>query len=204
VFAAIAVAAVIAGGTIAAVTSAQTAGNKPTHHRVAQGLIVQSAAYLGITQAQLRRQLLAGRSLGQIAAATGGRSEAGLIDALERARKAQLQSASRRLGTVITNYVQRPGGPLARPAQVSVLTAARYLGLTRAQLRSELRSGRSLGQIANSTAGRSQAGLIATILAFRKRTIAARVAAHALTPAQARQRLAGAEARIRRQVDRRR
>ncbi|HEY4427157.1 MAG TPA: hypothetical protein VGN08_03040 [Solirubrobacteraceae bacterium] len=48
--------------------------------------------YLGISRAQLHKELRAGRSLAQIADATPGKSAAGLIDALVVARKAALHA----------------------------------------------------------------------------------------------------------------
>lgn len=52
-------------------------------------------AYLGLSVAQLRARSRGGRSLAQIARATAGRSEAGLIDAVFDARRRQLQRAVR-------------------------------------------------------------------------------------------------------------
>ena len=50
-------------------------------------------------QQQLRAELRSGRTLAQVASATGGKSEAGLIEALVAAKKAALQ-ASVRAGTI--------------------------------------------------------------------------------------------------------
>ena len=62
----------------------------------------------------------------------------------------------------------RRGGTLA--------TAAGYLGLSPAQLRSELRSGKSLAEIANATRGKSKAGLIGALEAAPKERLAAAAA----------------------------
>ncbi len=51
------------------------------------------AGYLGLSTAQLRADLRAGHSLAQIAAATPGRSGAGLIEARVSAREANLKAA---------------------------------------------------------------------------------------------------------------
>ena len=60
-----------------------------------------------------------------------------------------------------------------------------YLGLPAHQVRKELRSGMSLGEIANSTAGKSRDGLIADLDGKAADRIAAAVAAGKLTQAQA-------------------
>jgi hypothetical protein len=52
-----------------------------------------AAHYLGVSTAELRADLHAGRSLAQIAAATPGKSAAGLIDARVASREATLQAA---------------------------------------------------------------------------------------------------------------
>src|SRR5205823_6434367 len=52
--------------------------------------------------------------------------------------------------------------------------AASYLGLPQAQLEAELRSGRSLAQIADSTPGRSVAGLIDALIAHKRERLAKR------------------------------
>ncbi len=67
-----------------------------------------------------------------------------------------------------THHHKGPAGPL--------VTAAGYLGLSTTQLRSELRSGKSLAQIANSTPGKSQAGLVEVLVSADKRKLAAAAA----------------------------
>src|SRR5207244_1948625 len=63
--------------------------------------------------------------------------------------------------------------------------AATYLGVTEAELRTQLESGKSLAQIANATNGKSANGLIAALVADAKKDIAAAVSAGNLTQAQA-------------------
>jgi hypothetical protein len=58
----------------------------------------------------------------------------------------------------------------------TLATAADYLGLSQQRLRSELSSGRSLAQIANSTSGKSSAGLIAVLETIKKQQLAAAAA----------------------------
>ncbi len=196
----------LGGGTLAAVTAADPAAKTASHHR-STGALGTAAGYLGVSRAQLRAELNAGKSLAEIANATSGRSAAGLIEALVTARKAQLATAAAELPKHVAAEVQRTGGPGAggptrarHPGQASVV--ARYLGLGRSQLWAELRSGKSLGQIAASTPGKSEAGLIEALVAARTARIQARVASGKITQSQANQRLAHLSSRVKSQVDR--
>jgi len=168
----VAVVAAIAGVTAAVVTAAQPAA----HHRTT-GALATAAAYLGSSPAQLRTELQSGKSLAAIANATAGRSEAGLIAALEAARKARLAAVAATLPSLITAQVHRVGGPAARHGRAgarvagrghALAAAASYLGVSAAQLRGELRSGHTLAQLAKASAGRSEAGLIEALVAARK------------------------------------
>lgn len=60
-----------------------------------------------------------------------------------------------------------------------------YLGLPADQVKQQLRAGKSLGDIANSTAGKSRDGLLADLDAKAKDRIQAAVAAGKITQAQA-------------------
>jgi hypothetical protein len=75
---------------------------------------------------------------------------------------------------------------LRLPAVGAVAVASRYLGIARAPLRAALRSGRTLGEIADSVPGRSARGLIVAIVAAREIALEARVRAGRLAPALAR------------------
>lgn len=52
-----------------------------------------ASAYLGLTADQMRTQLQAGKSLGEIADATAGKSRAGLVDTLTKAGNARIDQA---------------------------------------------------------------------------------------------------------------
>jgi hypothetical protein len=175
--------AVLAGVTAAAVMAAQPAAKHTHHHRSSREhrkgrMLAAAASYLSTTTAQLRSQLQSGKSLAEIANATSGKSAQGLIHALEAADKQKLQAAGAKLSAHITAKVDRPG--LANP---TVRAATSYLGLSAVQLRSDLRSGKSLAQVANSTSGKSEAGLVQAIVAARKTALAADVSAGAVTQA---------------------
>src|SRR5437763_1090174 len=124
----------------------------------------------------LAGKLSSGQSLAEIAAATPGRSVAGLIEALVTAKRAALAAIAAKLPQRVRAEVERPGGPrraaaLARargashvarhharvpPAHRLIATpgfraAASYLGMSAVQLQSELESGRTLAAIASAT-----------------------------------------------------
>jgi hypothetical protein len=71
---------------------------------------------------------------------------------------------------------------LTRGGGTNVVTG--YLGISAAQLRADLKSGRTLAQIADATPGKSAAGLVQALTAAAKSKLDAAVAAHRLTPAQ--------------------
>jgi hypothetical protein len=180
----LALSAVLAAVTMAAVTIADPAG-----HRRSSPLVT-AASYLGVSTAQLKSELRSGKSLGEIANATSGRSSTGLIDTLLAAARARLAAAQANLPKRVAAQVNRPGG------RHGPSVAAGYLGLTPAQLRAELRSGRTLAQIADATSGKSAAGLIDALVAARTAKLAARVAAGALTKSQQAARVAKLRRRV--------
>ena len=61
-------------------------------HHGGEGLTA-AAAYLGLTEAQLRTQLESGKSLADIAKATSGKTVAGLVQAMVAAEKAELDNS---------------------------------------------------------------------------------------------------------------
>jgi hypothetical protein len=209
-----AVAALLAGGSIAAV-SAIGQGNPHKHAGAHRGLhrghardLAAAAAYLGVSTSQLSAQLSTGKTLAQIADASEGKSAAGLTEALIAARKAQLSVVAAKLSQRVTAEVNRPGGP-GRPAGASMrLTAlfsaparpgsvaADYLELSPARLQAQLRSGKTLAQVADATAGKSTAGLIDALVAARRSRLAAATAAGRLTQARQSKRLARLDKRM--------
>jgi hypothetical protein len=57
-----------------------------------------------------------------------------------------------------------------------IRTAATYLGLSGAQLQSDLQSGKTLAQVADTTSGKSSAGLIAALVAEKRAWLAKQAA----------------------------
>lgn len=158
------------------------------------------ATYLGLTPAKLRAELVAGKSLAQIATAQG-KSVSGLENVIYTTVQTRLDRAvangrltaareQRLLATLKAHLddIVNHTGPLGRhpggkgPRQFGAAVAA-YLGVTPAKLRAELASGKSLAQIATAH-GKSVDGLKATILAATKTRLDRLVAANELTSAQ--------------------
>jgi hypothetical protein len=220
-----AIAALIAGAIVAVVaatgsdhgtpkgSSALAGRNGQTRLPPLGGDLKLAVTYLGIDPAKLVEALRSGRTLAQVADATPGRSATGLIDRIVASRQAALAAAVRSGGLTAAQQkaalatlrgrvrvrVDRVGGypsvvgrrPVRAPA-----AAAAYLAIGQAQLRTELRSGRTLAQLANGTPGRSARGMIEAIVAATKVRLAAAVAAGRLTQASERQMLANLQQRV--------
>ena len=94
-----AVALLLAGGAIAAVTA--TGRSTARHPRAGLGLRARAggrdlrtaSSYLGIPVSQLESELRSGKSLAQIVQAAPGHSVVGLVDALVAAKRARLAKA---------------------------------------------------------------------------------------------------------------
>ena len=155
------------------------------------------AAYLDLTPAELREQLRSGKTLAQIAVAQG-KTVSGLEAAIStdvqahldravaggRLSAAQEQAILTRLKTRLDDIVNHAFPPLTRPLRPRLGGAVTaYLGLTAAQLRTELRAGKSLAQIATQH-GKAVAGLKSAILDAVKTRLDRAVAGGRLSPAQ--------------------
>jgi len=174
---------------VAAVRDSETKGNGGEVKRILGGLFEESAKYLGLTMADLKTKL-PGTSLGAIADKTAGKSRAGLVADLqntanaaidkalaankitkEQSDKAKAEAPGQIAKFVDHVYEQRTPKTTTRALKVSefvgdVFGAARdYLGITQADLTKALREGKSLGDIANATAGKSKDGLVAQLTA---------------------------------------
>jgi hypothetical protein len=157
------------------------------------------AAYLGLTEDELRAQLESGKTLAQIASAQG-KSVSGLEDVIYADMKthldqavadgkltaAQEQAMLADLRSHIDDMVNDSG------PQVTVKgvgggpfgdAAATYLGLTPDELRAQIDSGKTLAQVA-ADQGKSVDGLKAAIIAGAKTELDRAVAAGKITAAQ--------------------
>ena len=161
-------------------------GNKGSYFTAA-------AAYIGITEAQLRTELGTDKSLADVAVAHG-KTRDGLIAALVAAQQQDIATLVDRKGIgARPNPANRPGpgigfgrGPGGnRVTGDPEAAAAAYLGTTTADLETKLRAGQTLAQIANATSGKSRDGLIAALVNDAKAKIAAAQSAGTITAAQA-------------------
>ena len=171
----IGVLALVGGGTALAEKSRGSThhdGPMPAMQGGPGGLLGSAATYLGTTPTTLFTQLRSGETLAQIANGTSGKSAAGLIAALVAAEKQHLgPNAPSDLEQRITDFVNgkaparagRPGFGRARFHGLDVVTS--YLGITKTDLLTQLRAGKTLAQIANATSGKSASGLIAALVA---------------------------------------
>jgi hypothetical protein len=192
------------GGALAAAGSSGPSNDGSPGLYVAAGPGVGPAAvaaYLGLTESELRARLEAGKSLAQIASAQG-KSVAGLEDVIVSDAKthldeavtngkltaAQEQTMLAELKSHVDDMVNATGGPRGPGMRIGIGpafgdAAATYLGLTQDELRTQLEGGKTLAQVATAE-GKSVAGLKAAILAGAKQDLDQAVAAGKLTAAQ--------------------
>jgi hypothetical protein len=178
------------------------------------------ATYLGLTQSQIQTDLRGGQTLAQVAVAQG-KTAAGLeaaivadaktrLDADVAAGKltaAQETSMLADLGSRVDDMVNSTGppagaggpgshggpwGPVGGPSSGAIAT---YLGLTKAQIETDLKAGQTLAQIAVAQ-GKTAAGLEAAILADAKTHLDADVTAGSITAAQETTMLAALDAHV--------
>lgn len=204
------VVALAAGGAAAAQGEAQA---KPAKARAFQVQALKvSASYLGVTRAQLRREL-PGHSLAQLATAKG-KSVEGLeaaivaafqakLDKRQAAGKVPAANAQQRAAALtqrVDRFVQRVFGKRVAALavgsfrQVALREAAEFLGVDRRQLRTQLK-GTSLAALATAQ-GKSVAALQAAILEPLQARVARAQANGRLTAAQAQERLSKLQARV--------
>lgn len=202
----VALVAVLAGGTAVALGATGGSSSRPHHGRHGARrhapLLGAAASYLGVSAVQLRADLRSGETLAQVAASTPGHTEAGLIAALVAARSHALTAGlSERIATLVKtpggrhSGTRSPRGPLRE-------AALQYLGLTPAQVAQQLRSGKSLAEIADATPGKSADGLIEAVVSAARARLEAVASAGHLTPAREAARLAALRERVTRLVNR--
>lgn len=187
--------------------------------------LAAAAAYLGISEDALVTELESGKTLAEVANATSGKSASGLVDALVAQEKSELaqavkdgrltqaqadqlqQSLEQRVTDRVngTGFGRGPGGPgfgvHGHGPGGDLAAAATYLGISQDALVADLRSGKTLGQVADATAGKSKAGLVAALVAQEKAELARAVTNGRLTQAQADRLSAVLEQRITNLVD---
>jgi len=173
-----------------------------------------AATYLGLTESGLQTKLRSGTTMADVANAIDGKSADGLIEALVAAAKKNIAAdvSSGRLTqsqadailsglkqhvTARVNSAGPPGGPYGHGGPRGGLdAAAAYLGLSETVLRTQLQSGKTLAEIADATAGKSKAGLVAALVADEKSHLTEAVKVGRLTESQADAMAANIEARV--------
>ena len=213
----LAAASLLPGGSApAAVAQAwdQSVGQLFGHGPGGKGSYFSAAAtYIGISEDQLRAELGTDKSLADVAIAHG-KTRDGLIAALVAARQQDIGALVDQKGIgARPNPANGPGprpgfgrGPGGVPGAKGVAgdpfaAAAAYLGTTAADLEAKLRSGQTLAQIADATAGHDRDGLIAALVNDAKAKIAAAQTAGTITAAQATELTSSLQDRITRLVD---
>ena len=193
--------------------------------RILHGLFEQSATYLGIAPADLKAKL-PGTSLGAIAAnATPGKSRDGLVAALTTASttaidkafadkkltQEQADKAKAGLSKHITEFVDHVYTKVERKPVTpkvemfigdAVSVAGDYLGVPATDLGTALRSGKSLGEIADSIPGKNRQGLINAMTAAANAKINEAAAENKITAEQAATLNANVVAAVTKLVDR--
>jgi hypothetical protein len=155
--------------------SAATAADKPS-------LVDQVAARLGVSPEQLRAAFRA-----TLTARVDAAVAAGKLTPEQAAKLKQRIADAKGTGLGVRQAFAKHRQALVRrigAKRRGLGPAASYLGLTREQLRSELKSGKSLAQIA-AAKGKTTSGLVAAMLAPLKQRLAKAVAAKRLTQVRA-------------------
>ena len=120
-----------------------------------------AAAYIGISETDLRTQLQAGKSLADVAVANG-KTRDGLIAALVAAATKDITALVDQKG--LPGPVGGGGFGFRSAIGDPLNAAAAYLGTTVDALRTQLQGGQTLAQIAAATSGKSRDGLIQALV----------------------------------------
>lgn len=191
-----------------------------------ESLMRLSIDHLGLTKEQVSEALRSGRSLGELADATPGKSREGLISYLVaqvtalvdkavaegkitqgQADRVKASLRERVVRFVDHKYQERPGRDRdkdrekdkdrgkdrGKHVQVQAFmgdlmkAATDYLGIERGQITRQMAQGKSLGQIANETAGKSRDGMVQALVTAANANIDDAAAKGKLTADQATQ-----------------
>lgn len=200
--------AILAALKDATAKAKDAAGNRVKAAPVLRDFLATSATYLGITEKELRAKL-PGTSLGAIANATANKNKAGLVAALsteanadinkalankriteEQANKLRTELPANVTAFVDKTWPAKAATPVRAPNVKTYLgdlmQAARdYLGgVTLQEVTTAMRSGKSLGEIANEK-GKTAEGLINALVLASNARIDQAVAEKKLTAEQA-------------------
>lgn len=194
-----------AAAVVAALTLAGVAAAAPRHqhpHHMRGPLAAAAAAYIGIDQATLAADLKAGQSLAQVATSKG-KTVDGLVAALiapaklkldaavaagtlQADREAKILARLQAVTTKLVNATPKVKRPHKRHVRVAVGAIVRpvlsYLGLDFKSLAAQLRSGKTLADVA-AAQGKTPVGLVDAVVSSVKAKLDARVAAGKLSSA---------------------
>lgn len=168
-------AALVACASLAVGVSAAAAADKPS-------VADEVAAKLGVSPAELRTAFRA-----VLSARVDAALAAGKLTPEQAAKLKERIANAKGLGFGIKRGFAKKQQALVKPIGVKAKrlgAASGYLGLTREQLRAELKAGRSLAQIA-AAQGKTVDGLVTAMLAPVKERLAKAVAAKRLTQPRA-------------------
>jgi uncharacterized coiled-coil protein SlyX len=162
------------------------------------GELDAAASFLGLTAAELKSQLVAGKTLAQVAT-DRNKSVADLVAALKAAEVKKLDAAvaagrltAAQEATIVAGLTQRLTDLVNRTKPVGrggprhgdeLNVAATFLGLTAAELKTQLVAGKTLAQVATDR-NKSAADLVAALKAAEVKELDAAVAAGKLTAAR--------------------
>jgi hypothetical protein len=205
---ALALAAVVAGVIIAAAP-----GGRHHHDPSAQASTQRrprkesqlAADYLGLSRAELRRRLQAGRTLAQIVAETPGRSTHGLMDAMLGPRVEALEHSDLPRAVAGVRVAGLRAKVLAEMTESwrrgDIAVTADRIGLSEEHLRGRLEAGETLSQIA-ATRKISRTALIDALVAVKGERLEAALRNGSITATQERKALTSLRARVARETDR--
>lgn len=183
------------GSTVLSALPGDLTVNASDHGIGGANFLSAAAAYIGISEADLRAQLQSGKSLADVAVANG-KTRDGLIVALT-------QAAATQIGTLVDQKGGFPaGGPgFGMRGGDELAAASTYLGISEQDLHTKLQSGQTLAQIAGATAGKSRDGLIQALVNAETAKIDQAVKDGKLTADQAAQMKTNLAQRITQMVD---
>jgi hypothetical protein len=179
------------GGSGAAVAASQ--GSSTTPQAQTQAIADDAAGQLGVTTAQLTAAIKQAMTDQIEAQVTAGK--------LTKAQAAQIEARLAKDDAPLFALGGGPGGPgkhgheRGAGGHVSLDAAATYIGITAAELRTQLESGKTLAAVATAN-GKTADGLKAALTTAATKELDAAVSAGRLTQAQEDKILAGLPARL--------
>lgn len=164
-----------------------------------------AASYLGTSRQHLRELTSLGLAPGAIAAATPGRSSAGLLAALAATDRKALEAQHVTPATIAKRLAALKSRARAwldrtRRQGSDLDLAASYLGITSRELSARLATDGTLARVAESITGRSARGLEAALIAGHERVLRDAVRRGQLSEAEERSALKALRRRIAREL----